>query len=414
MRNEKEVQELKGAAYTAMKALREKAASEKRSMTDDETMQWDRAYAEYQSYEKEIEMIQKEVFMSAQDSSERELPLFEMAATKDGEKKRLNEYHRFFENLFDLSKRSTITQAEAMKMAKSETPTRATQGTGTTGGQTGGYVIPEEFVRMLEVYMKQFGGMMQACYQHRSRRGGTMRLPTVNDITSTGAWVEDPRSSGIAGRIFTFDRVLFSAFTWVDVVKLDWEFIQDEDVDFVAKYLAQLIGEACGRAVNTAFTTGDGTGKPTGLLTTATTGKTAASSSAFTKSEMIDLKHSVNAAYRTNAAWMMNDLTLAEIVKLDQTTNVAPIWQPSFQVGVPDRILGHPYFINDDFPTIAADAKVMAFGDFSKYWIRLVRDFNLIRVDERYADELASGFIGWGRFDGKQTNTDAIKLLEMQ
>ena len=108
---------------------------------------------------------------------------------------------------------------------------------------------------------------------------------------------------------------------------------------------------------------------------------------------------------------MLNDATLAYILKLDQTTNVAPIWQQSFQDGVPGRILGYEYVVNQDFPTIATGQKTIAFGDWSKYYIRNVKGFNIIRLKERFADQMMDGFLGWLRTDGKLVNTSAIKLL---
>jgi HK97 family phage major capsid protein len=73
--------------------------------------------------------------------------------------------------------------------------------------------------------------------------------------------------------------------------------------------------------------------------------------------------------------------------------------------------LGFGYVVNQDFPTIAASAKTIAFGDWSKYIVRLVQDFSLIRLDERYADELSTGFVAYARVDGKLLNSSAIKLL---
>jgi HK97 family phage major capsid protein len=40
-----------------------------------------------------------------------------------------------------------------------------------------------------------------------------------------------------------------------------------------------------------------------------------------------------------------------------------------------------------------------------------VQDFSLIRLNERYADELAVGFVAYARVDGKLLNNQAIKLL---
>jgi len=391
-----------------MTALTKKAADEKRAMSEEENQQWEKAYKEMQSYDAEIEKLriqtQIDVEMNTREA--------EFSLTPPSEKERQNgELQRFFKRLLDEDFR--VSESEARRLSRAESPTKAQNSTDSDA--KGSYLVPQEFVRMLEVYLKAYGGMMQAAYTHNSKRGGVMRLPTVNDTTSTGAWQSAERSSGLTSNNFTFAQVTLGDFTWADIVLLTWEIIQDEDVDFVSRHLAELFGVRAGRALNKAYTDGDGSGKPTGILAAsggASTGKTTASGTAITKSEIIDLVHSIDPAYRVpGAAFMMNDATLAYILKLDQTTNVAPIWQPSFQEGIPGKILGYNYVVNQDFPTIATGNKTIAFGDWSKYWIRNVQGFGMVRLKERFADQLADGFLGWLRTDGKLVNTDAIKLL---
>ena len=181
--------------------------------------------------------------------------------------------------------------------------------------------------------------------------------------------------------------------------------------------MAELVGTSFGRALNKALTDGNGTGKPTGVLDAsagALTGKTTNSGTAITKAELIDLVHSVDPAYRTgpNTAFMFNDTTLSALKKLDfGTTDTVPLWMPSFREGEPDRVLGFRYVVNQDFPSIATTNKTVAFGDWSRYVVRMVQDFSLIRLNERYADELAVGFVAYARVDGKLLNRNAIKLL---
>jgi len=411
MRNEKQLHELRGGCYAAMKALTDKAATESRPMTPEEEAQWDKAHGEMQSYEREIERLRTQAQVDAEMNTRES----EFSLVPPSEKDRQNsELRHFFKRLLDEDFR--VSEAEARRMSRAEAPTRAQNSTDSDA--KGSYLVPQEFVRMLEVYMKAYGGMMQAAYTHNSTRGGVMRLPTVNDTTSTGAWQSAERSSGLTSNNFTFAQVTLGDFTWADIVLLTWEIIQDEDVDFVSRHLAELFGVRAGRALNKAYTDGDGSGKPTGILAAsggASVGKESAANNAVTKSELIDLVHSIDPAYRSpSAAFMMNDATLAYILKLDQTTNVAPIWQPSFQEGVPGKILGYNYVVNQDFPTLAASAKLIAFGDWSKYWIRNVQGFGMVRLKERFADQLADGFLGWLRTDGKLVNTDAIKLLRVK
>ena len=114
-----------------------------------------------------------------------------------------------------------------------------------------------------------------------------------------------------------------------------------------------------------SFFTGDGTGKPLGILAAtggAETGITAASATAITADELIDLFYSLKAPYRRNAVWVLNDSTIKAIRKLKDNQGQY-LWQPSLTAGAPDLLLGKPVRTSAYMPAIAADAKTIAFGD---------------------------------------------------
>ena len=100
----------------------------------------------------------------------------------------------------------------------------------------------------------------------------------------------------------------------------------------------------------------------------AETGVTAASATAITADELIDLFYSLKAPYRRNAVWVLNDSTIKAIRKLKDNQGQY-LWQPSPTAGAPDLLLGKPVRTSAYMPAIAADAKTVAFGDFSYYWI---------------------------------------------
>jgi HK97 family phage major capsid protein len=412
MRTEKQILELRAEVDHAQRAILQRARDEKRALNSDEEASWQKADADFMALNKELDMVRSMTERDAQYQALNNEPIIGMTAPQADEKDLKRKHTDAFWR--QLLHGEGMSQSEAMRLAADPTRTQ----TSTTAGN-GAFTIPEEFMRELEVTMKAFGGMLQASYLHRSPRGGTMNWPTFDNTARTGAWQDEPRTAGLTPGQFTFNRKQFAAYLWADMAQLTWEFIQDEDVSFVSRHLAQAFGESAGRALNKAFTDGNGTGKPTGILDAtggAGVGKELASSTAITKVELVDLIHSVDPAYRTgpNVAFMLHDNVLAAIRKLDfGTTDDEPVWQPSYAAGVPDRILGYTYVINQDFPsTVAAGNKIAAFGDWSKYVIRQVQDFNLIRLNERFADQLSTGFLGYLRIDGKLLQSSAIKLLQ--
>jgi HK97 family phage major capsid protein len=118
-----------------------------------------------------------------------------------------------------------------------------------------------------------------------------------------------------------------------------------------------------------------------------------------------------------SAAWLTRDANVAGLRKLLDGNGI-PLWQPSLQVGVPDRLLGYP--VVDD-PNVAAFAtgatatassvKGLAFGDFSAFYIRDVQGIRFERSDEfAFSTDLVT-FRAILRTDSDLIDTSAIKLL---
>ena len=116
--------------------------------------------------------------------------------------------------------------------------------------------------------------------------------------------------------------------------------------------------------------------------------------------------------YRKNAKFLTNDQTLAALRKLKDTTGQY-LWQPSYQAGEPDRILGYPVETSPYFPVLTSGAPAIAFGDFSYYNIgdRGTRSF--AELKELFAGNGMVGFVAKERVDGKLVLPEAVKLLVM-
>ena len=62
---------------------------------------------------------------------------------------------------------------------------------------------------------------------------------------------------------------------------------------------------------------------------------------------------------------------------------------------------------------ITTGNKTILFGDFSGYAVRVAGGINVLRMDERYADELNVGFIAYKRVDGDLISAGApLKVLQ--
>lgn len=277
----------------------------------------------------------------------------------------------------------------------------------------GGYAMPEDWANELYLNMLWYSGALEACgIKFKTSGGGDFHFPTVNDTANKAVIIG--QGSGETVKDLTFAEKIWKAWTYTTgIVKWSHESFDDLSFDIVAA-TREIKAERLGRGLNYDFTVGTDTTMPQGLVVGATAGKTAASATAITRAEIVDLIHSVDKSHRSGpkVGFMLKDSTLAAFKKLTIGTNDdRPLWQPSVREGEPDRIEGHKYWINNDMPAMTTGLKSMLFGNFDKYAIRQVGSYVMSRSDERYFEERAVAFSLAARFDGRYLDTAAVKYL---
>jgi HK97 family phage major capsid protein len=95
---------------------------------------------------------------------------------------------------------------------------------------------------------------------------------------------------------------------------------------------------------------------------------------------------------------MFSDSTLAHLkTRVDKFGR--PLWVPSTRENEPDTVAGYSYVINQSFPSIAPSAKSVAFGAWQKFIARKVKDLQVLRLDERFADFGEVAYVGFSRID---------------
>jgi len=276
----------------------------------------------------------------------------------------------------------------------------------------GGYAIQDEAMREVEIALLQFGGVRQNSTILRTATGGPLPIPTVNDTTNVGAIIGEGVTVGTQDA--AFGQLVLDAWKYTSKsVLVSVELMQDSSVN-LPQMLGRLLGERLGRIQNTHFTTGTGTGQPNGVVTAATFAQaTTGNTTAITFANLIALYHAVDPAYRNQAKFMMNDNSISKI-KLMTDSQGRPLWLPGLVDRAPDTILGSPYVINQDMSSMTISGKSILFGDFSKYLIRDVLDFTLLRLDERFAEFLQVAFLAFMRSDGDLLNAGTVPLRGYQ
>ena len=272
----------------------------------------------------------------------------------------------------------------------------------------GGYLVPDEYERTLVEALEEENVFRQLAKVIRTSSGGR-KIPVVA-TNGTASWIDE--EGAYLESDDSFGQVSIGAYKVGTMIKVSEELLNDSVFDLEA-YISREFARRIGAKEEEAFFTGDGSGKPLGVLAAtggAETGVTAASATAITADELIDLFYSLKAPYRRNAVWVLNDSTIKAIRKLKDNQGQY-LWQPSLTAGAPDLLLGKPVRTSAYMPAIAADAKTVAFGDFSYYWIADRQGRSFKRLNELYAATGQVGFLASQRVDGKLVLPEAIKVL---
>ena len=272
----------------------------------------------------------------------------------------------------------------------------------------GGYLVPDEYERILVEALEEENVFRQLAKVIRTS-SGDRKIPVVA-TKGTASWIDE--EGAYLESDDSFGQVSIGAYKVGTMIKVSEELLNDSVFDLEA-YISREFARRIGAKEEEAFFTGDGSGKPLGVLAAtggAETGVTAASATAITADELIDLFYSLKAPYRRNAVWVLNDSTIKAIRKLKDNQGQY-LWQPSLTAGAPDLLLGKPVRTSAYMPAIAADAKTVAFGDFSYYWIADRQGRSFKRLNELYAATGQVGFLASQRVDGKLVLPEAIKVL---
>lgn len=275
----------------------------------------------------------------------------------------------------------------------------------------GGYLVPDEFERTLvEALLEEniFRGLAKVI----TTSSGDRKIPVVAS-KGTASWVDEegliPESDD------SFGQVSIGAYKVATMIKVSEELLNDS-VFNLESYIAREFARRIGAKEEEAFFIGNGTGKPTGIFNAtggAELGVTAASATAITFDELMDLFYSLKSPYRKNATFVTNDATVKMIRKL-KDGNGQYLWQPSVQAGQPDTILNRPVKTSSFVPNVEAGAKTVAFGDFGYYWVADRQGRSFQRLNELFAATGQVGFRATQRVDGKLILPEAIKVLKQK
>lgn len=278
---------------------------------------------------------------------------------------------------------------------------------------SGGYLVPKEFWREVVETMKYYSPMLEVGRVIRTNTGAQLSVPKFDGTSLMASLVNENDQIPLTSFANKFSQLTLGAYKYGAIVTYTIEMLQDA-AEEIPSFTRNVMAEMFGRMLSEHFTTGTGVNQPQGFVTGATVGATTAANNAITRIDILNLIHSVDPAYRRSPSCRLvfSDAILRAIKALQIGSNDAsPLWVPSMRDGEPDRIEGYPYVINQSMDSLGANKTIMAFGDFSRFWIREVYGVNYQLLSETYAPFGATGIVAIARYDARVADNQAIKLL---
>ncbi len=283
----------------------------------------------------------------------------------------------------------------------------------TSGEETVQEEIPPRVIDRLAYY----GGVSRMAQQFMTGTGGEYRLMQMDAASQEGE-ILDAQDMAVAGlAVPDFGVQVFGAKTASSKpILLTRELLQDAVFDIQA-YAERQAVRRMGRIWNKVFTTTQaGTGMPVGVVSSATAGITAASQTAITWTELLNLIYAINRAYRETGEtgeggfgvegdgrlgyMLSDDAEKAARVLVD--ADGRPLWVPSTREGAPSMLNGYPYVVNGHMDSVAAGNVPILFGNFAYYGIRTVRSIEIFRfMDSRTMQKNTVECLAFSRRDAR-------------
>ena len=390
-----ELREKRAKAWEAAKAFLDSKRGADGLLSAEDTATYDKMEADVVALGKEIERLERQAAIDAELARPTSNPITNQPGSGAGDEKKTGRASDAYNRAFWDSIRDRGNHYEL----------RNTLTIGTDS--EGGYLVPDEFERRLVDALKEENFFRSLATIIRTS-SGDRKIPVVTGH-GEAAWMDEnglyPESDE------SFGMTSIGAFKLGTAIKVSDELLNDSVFDLQA-YIASEFARRIGTKEEEAFLIGDGVSKPTGLFNTAENGVTTAGAN-ITFDDVMDLYHSLRSPYRKKAVWLLNDTTVKALRKL-KDGNGNYIWQPSVQIGQPDMILNRPYYTSSFVPDLTAGNKVMAFGDFSYYWIADRQGRSFKRLNELYAANGQVGFLASQRVDGKLILPEAVKTMTLK
>lgn len=395
-KNRKEMVEKQNDLFTRAESLVNKAESEKRELTEDEAAELAEIRDDIQRIKKYLDIVDDiDDARPSKDVKGEEKEAHDVIDGEDAracgdEKARETQETRAFENYL----RGRVIHERAGELAPSNN----------------GAIIPKTIAKKIIEHVYEICPILAKADKYTIK--GDLELPYYDNVTSgTGTPLTCTYQSEFVAMSSTtgnFTTISLGGFLAGALCKVSRSLINNVDFDIVG-FVVKEMGVAIARFIEHELINGT-SGKITGL-SNSTNVKTAASATAITANELIELQAQVPDVYQANACWIMAPATRTAIRELKDNMQ-RYLLQDDISLPFGKSLLGKPVYISDNMPALATGNMSVVYGDLSGLAVKFSEDINIQVLREKYADEHAVGVIGWLELDAKIADQQKIAVLK--
>ena len=376
--NLKALIELRNAKLDEMKTMTAKAVEETRAMTDEEDGAFKALEAEVRSLDAMIERAKAVEGMGM-------APVEEPAAA--GEEK--------------AEERDGLDMAEVRSLAAYIRDERA----GELSKTDNGAIVPKTIAAAIIKKVRDISPIYSMATHYNVK--GTLAIPYYDETAGavTVAWADEFTDlESKSGKFATIDLTGYLAGA---LTKVSRSLLNSQDFDLVS-FVIDDMAEKIAQFLEKTIIEGDKVNGLNGV----TSKVTAASQTAVTADELIQLQDTVKDVYQGGCIWVMNPATRTALRQL-KDGNGRYLLQDDVTAAFGHTLLGKPVYVSDAMPAMAASKAAIYYGDFSGLAVKSVEEPNIQVLHEKYATQHAVGIVGWLEFDAAVQDAQRLAKLEM-
>ncbi|SNR85929.1 phage major capsid protein, HK97 family [Anaerovirgula multivorans] len=361
-----------------MKALLDRAKTEERAMTEEEMTQFNNLEKEIKDLDTTIEAEKRASSLEVIDDTKKNVGVEERAEAE--------------ERAFASYIRGVIEERADINL---------------TVGDNGA-VVPSSIANKIIKKVYDICPIYQLATRYNI--GGTLNIPYYDEATQKIEMAYATEFQELESTSGKFLSIELKGFLAGVLSKVSKSLINNSQFDIVS-FVVSAMADAISKWIENELL--NGTDNKIEGLSTVTQKVDAASSTAITADELIDLQEAVPDIYQGSAIWIMNRATRKAIRKLKDGDGTY-LLQKDFNAKWGYTLLGKDVYTSDNMPTMAAGKTAIFYGDMNGLAVKLSENMNIEVLREKFATQHAIGVVGWIEIDSKVENSQKIAKLVMK